>query len=275
MTVGITLDIDQKRYPGGGSRGGITALRGLRAQVAPSEFCAIIGPSGCGKSTLLNIVAGIDRSFLGSVRFDGGSSSPRIGYVFQNARLLPWRTVRQNVALVLPRGVKPATVDELLGEVGLSEVAGLFPAQLSGGMARRAALARAFAIGPDLLLLDEPFVSLDAAAADRLRRLLIRLVTRRPSTVLFVTHNPTEAVELADRILLLSPAPGQVAAEMPICITRAQRADRETLATLVADLTRLGQRAVGFGSAVFDPAPSAEGTLTVPPLECPHAEPRY
>jgi len=120
----------------------------------------------------------------------------------------------------------------------LAEAAGFYPSRLSGGMARRAALARAFAIDPDLLLLDEPFVSLDAAAADRLRGVLLRLVATRPATVLFVTHDAAEAVTLADRILLLSSAPGRVVADMPIPIPRERR-DRDTIAELVAELARL------------------------------------
>jgi NitT/TauT family transport system ATP-binding protein len=243
MTTGITVDIDEKRYPAEGRHGAVTAISQLRARIPPNEFCALFGPSGCGKSTLLNTIAGIDPNFSGSVRFDGGRA-PRIGYVFQSPRLLPWRTVRENVALVLPRGVDLPTVDRLLGEVGLAEVAGFYPTRLSGGMARRAALARAFAIGPDLLLLDEPFVSLDAAAADRLRRLLLRLVSTRPATVLFVTHDPGEAVELADRILLLSPAPGRVVAEMPIQVPRERRRDQGARTALRAELARLGKQAI-------------------------------
>jgi ABC-type nitrate/sulfonate/bicarbonate transport system ATPase subunit len=124
----------------------------------------------------------------------------------------------------------------------LAEAAGAYPSQLSGGMARRAALARAFAIDPDLLLLDEPFVSLDAAAAARLRALLLRLVATRPATVLFVTHDAAEAVMLADRILLLSSAPSRVLAEMPIPIPREQRGDLDTVGALAAQLAHLGRR---------------------------------
>jgi ABC-type nitrate/sulfonate/bicarbonate transport system ATPase subunit len=162
--------------------------------------------------------------------------------VFQAPRLLPWRTVRENLELVLRRGADPGIVETLLNEVGLAEAAGFYPSRLSGGMARRAALARAFAIDPDLLLLDEPFVSLDAAAAVRLRALLLRLVTTRPATVLFVTHDAAEAVTLADRILLLTPSPGRVLAELPISIPRDQRCDHHTIAKLSGQLAGLGAR---------------------------------
>jgi len=241
MTTGITLEIDEKRYPAEGGHDAVVALRGLRARIAPNEFCVLFGPSGCGKSTLLNIIAGIDPSFSGNIRFDG-DCEPRIGYVFQAPRLLPWRTVRENLELVLRRDADPAVVEALLGEVGLAEAAGFYPSRLSGGMARRAALARAFAIDPDLLLLDEPFVSLDAAAAVRLRALLLRLVTTRPATVLFVTHDAAEAVTLADRILLLTPSPGRVLAELPISIPRDQRRDHHTIAKLSGQLAGLGAR---------------------------------
>src|SRR5215475_7501503 len=186
VSVGISVEIHQKRYPDQAGAKPITALRNLRASVAPGEFCVITGPSGCGKTTLLNIIAGLDRDFAGTVRFEP-IPAPKIGYVFQNPRLLPWRTVRENIALVLPHHGASAELDTLLAEIGLADAADVYPTRLSGGMARRAALARAFAIAPDLLLLDEPFVSLDAAAADRLRALLLRLSTARPTTVLLVT----------------------------------------------------------------------------------------
>jgi ABC-type nitrate/sulfonate/bicarbonate transport system ATPase subunit len=236
VTVGVTVDIHEKSYPGRSGARPLTALRNLRACVAPSEFCVITGPSGCGKTTLLNIIAGLDRNFAGALSFapfDRGA--PRIGYVFQSPRLLPWRTVRENVALVLARDADPMELEGLLSDIGVADVADAYPAQLSGGMARRAALARAFAIAPDLLLMDEPFLSLDAAAADRLRGLLLRLVSTRPATVLFVTHDLAEAVELADRILVLSTAPGRVVAEMPIAVPR----ERRQLAELRAELARL------------------------------------
>jgi ABC-type nitrate/sulfonate/bicarbonate transport system ATPase subunit len=239
LTIGITVEIHEKRYPS--TRGGnqVIALRNLRARVGPSELCVITGPSGCGKTTLLNIIAGLDRDFAGTLSFEPAVRPPQIGYVFQNPRLLPWRTVRQNVALALARDCDQWALDELLTEIGLADAADVYPARLSGGMARRAALARAFAVRPDLLLLDEPFLSLDSAAADRLRALLLRLVAARPATVLFVTHDLTEAVELADRILVLSAAPGRVVGEMPIALPREQRRERECLAALRGELARL------------------------------------
>jgi NitT/TauT family transport system ATP-binding protein len=236
VTTAITLDIQEKRYPAKAGHAPVIAIRGLHASVSPNEFCVLFGPSGCGKSTLLNIIAGIDHDFIGQVRFDR-DRAPRIGYVFQSPRLLPWRTVRQNLELVLPSSADRTVVDSLIAEVELADAAGAYPSRLSGGMRRRAALARAFAIDPDLLLLDEPFVSLDAAAADRLRALLLRLIAARPMTVLFVTHDPAEAVTLADRVLLFSPSPGRVIAEMPIPIQRESR-DQHAIAKECAELAR-------------------------------------
>jgi len=246
VTVRVSVDICEKTYPGHAVARPVTALRNLRACVAPSEFCVITGPSGCGKTTLLNIIAGLDHDFAGSLSFaPSDRGAPRIGYVFQSPRLLPWRTVRENIALVLARNADRVELEGLLTDIGVADVADAYPAQLSGGMARRAALARAFAIAPDLLLMDEPFLSLDAAAADRLRSLLLRLVSTRPATVLFVTHDLAEAVELADRILVLSPAPGRVVAEMPIALARTERRDRDTLAALRAELARLAGHPIG------------------------------
>ncbi|WP_286192088.1 ABC transporter ATP-binding protein [Roseomonas genomospecies 6] len=191
---------------------------------APGEFLALVGPSGCGKTTALNIAAGLDRDFDGSLEF--GGQEPVLGCVFQTPRLLPWRTVRQNVALVLPKARRgDGTVEHWLAAMGLEAVADEYPARLSGGMARRVALARAFAVEPGLLLMDEPFVSLDEPTAQRMRALLARMLERSPATVLFVTHNLREAIQLADRILVMAPGPTRVAAEVPLETPRALRDD--------------------------------------------------
>ena len=256
MTVAISIAISEKRYAGNRP---IVALRNLETRIAPSEFCVITGPSGCGKTTLLNIVAGIDQDFAGVVGFGpAGDGQPCIGYVFQNPRLLPWRTVRENLALVLPRHHDRVELGGILDEVGLTDAADSYPSHLSGGMARRAALARAFVIKPDLLLLDEPFLSLDAPAADRLRRLLIRLVTLRPATVLFVTHDLGEAIALADRVLVMSPAPGRIAAEMPIALPRGQRCEGDRLSILRAELARLA--GIQPGRSTFSTRPSGSSS---------------
>ena len=187
--------------------------------LARGEVAAIVGPSGCGKTTALRIIAGLDRDFDGTV---SRPSPGRLGVVFQEPRLLPWRTVAQNVRLAAPEAGDDL-VGQLFATLGLTEHADHFPAELSLGLARRVSLARAFAVEPDVLLLDEPFVSLDGALARDLRRALAALVAARPVTTLLVTHDIEEAVELADRLLVLSPRPAQVLCELKLDPPRAAR----------------------------------------------------
>ena len=204
MAVILDVRIDAKR------RGGRMVLQDLRFSLEAGEIVALVGPSGCGKTTLLRIVGGLDPAFEG--RIDGAPG--RIGTVFQEPRLLPWRTVRQNIALVGPPD--PAAADALLATLGVADVADAWPRQLSLGQARRVAIARAFAVRPGLVLLDEPFVSLDAAAAERGREVLVAAWRQRGCAALLVTHDMAEAASLADRILTLSASPAQVAASFAV-----------------------------------------------------------
>jgi NitT/TauT family transport system ATP-binding protein len=242
VKAAITVDIREKRFAAAdGSFRQI--LRDVAFRIQPGEFAALVGPSGCGKTTLLNIIAGLDENVAGSVRFDGKQLADlRIGYVFQQPRLLPWRTVFENIALVLPHGAAPSAILRLIDEVGLTGSRDVYPHRLSLGMARRVAIARAFAVTPQLLLMDEPFVSLDAAAASRLRALLVDLWRSHPTTVLFVTHDLGEAVELADRILVLSDAPGRFLADIPVPLSREQRSDREAVEGVRADIVARQRR---------------------------------
>ena len=205
--LAISVRIDRKTYRSGSGEP-IEALRDLAFDLPQGTFTALIGPSGCGKTTTLRILAGLDRDFEGDIT--PPLASKRIGYVFQEPRLLPWRTVEQNIRLALPPDRHGVDLGPLLAELGIADFRSRFPSELSLGMARRASLARAFAVKPEVLLLDEPFVSLDAATAERLRHLLLDLWRKDPMTVLLVTHNIREAVSLADRIVLLSPRPGRV-----------------------------------------------------------------
>jgi ABC-type nitrate/sulfonate/bicarbonate transport system ATPase subunit len=222
----VEIDIRSKRFPAVGAAEARLVLENLRLSLRFGDFVGVFGPSGCGKTTLLNIVAGLDPDFQGSVHLapaDRGGI-PVIGYVFQNPRLLPWRTVEENVRLVLPS--HPATDDrvgEILDAVGLTDARHVYPNRLSVGMSRRAALARAFVIEPELLLMDEPFVSIDVTAANRLRRLLLSMLDERPTTVLFVTHDLREAISLADRIAVISAPPAAVVADVAVDIPRDQR----------------------------------------------------
>ncbi|WP_281493746.1 ABC transporter ATP-binding protein [Ancylobacter koreensis] len=220
----LRLDIAEKRYPAQAGAPAREIFHEFRLDVDDGAFVVLLGASGLGKTTLLNIVAGLDRDFRGAVRFDEDGKAPRIAYAFQNPRLLPWRTVLENVALVLPAGEEGRRrALDMLGEVGLAELADAYPERLSLGQQRRVALARAFIIEPDLLLMDEPFVSLDEAGAARLRALLRRLLERCPATVLFVTHDSAEAVELASRIVVLEGAPARLARDLPVALTAEER----------------------------------------------------
>jgi NitT/TauT family transport system ATP-binding protein len=226
----LSVRIMRKQFPLARRGAPLVVFENLAFTVAPGAFVAITGPSGCGKTTLLNIVAGLDRDFEGEIGFGAGAQP--LAYVFQTPRLLPWRTVRENVALALADGDAQRTrVDELITRVGLASAAGDYPERLSLGMKRRVALARAFVIEPDILLMDEPFVSLDEAAAAGLRTLLLDLWSRRRATVLFVTHDPTEAVTLATRILRLGGAPARIQRDLAVSLDAHQRADPEAIRT--------------------------------------------
>jgi NitT/TauT family transport system ATP-binding protein len=210
----------------------ITALKDLRFGLKSREFVCVLGPSGCGKTTLLNIIAGLDRRFDGRVSLSPatGRNTPVIGYVFQQPRLLPWRTVEENISLVLTsEQSRSGMVDELIEAMGLLEFRHAYPERLSVGMTRRVALARAFAVQPDLLLMDEPFVSLDEPTAERLRMLLLDIWQSRPTTVLFVTHDTREATRLPDRVIVLTPSPGTLQSIVAIDTPRARRGDPECI----------------------------------------------
>jgi ABC-type nitrate/sulfonate/bicarbonate transport system ATPase subunit len=213
--------------------GRLHVLGEMSIAVAAGEVAAIVGPSGCGKTTLLRIIVGLDRDFDGAV---GLPAHGRIGVVFQEPRLLPWRTVEDNVRLAAPQA-SDASLSVLFATLGLAEHRRHYPGELSLGLARRVALARAFAVEPELLALDEPFVSLDAALAARLRAELVELVARRPVTTLLVTHNIEEATGLADRVFLLSASPARVLAEVPIEYPRSAQVE-DQLATLREEIRR-------------------------------------
>jgi NitT/TauT family transport system ATP-binding protein len=232
----LEIEIRAKWFPAVGGAPAKHVLGPIRCSIAAGHTVALIGPSGCGKTTLLNLIAGLDTMFDGSVRLPPGT---RTGYVFQEPRLLPWRTVAQNLALVLD-GVadRGERVARLLREVGLAEAAEVYASRLSLGMARRVALARGFIVEPTLLLLDEPFVSLDELRARQLRGLLLDLLARHRTTALFVTHNLREALMLADRILVLTASPALIAADIPVELDRAARRDDEAIDRLRATLPR-------------------------------------
>ena len=217
----------------GKSYGGKAVIRNLSLEIREGEFVAIVGPSGCGKSTLLQLLSGLDQPSHGHFTF--GKADPRIGAVFQNPRLLPWRTVRENLEIVLDHGRHSQTVDAWMSRIGLPEILEQYPERLSVGMMRRVALARAFAIEPDLLLMDEPLVSLDAPTARKIRALLLSLWTSRPHTVIYVTHDLREALELADRVVFVAASPMRIVTDLRVPLPRGERSS-DTIELLVNEL---------------------------------------
>jgi len=238
----LEVSVRRKAYRRDGAD--VVALADLEFAVPTGQFACIIGPSGCGKTTLLSIIAGLDRAFDGGIR--RSSNEHRLGVVFQTPRLMPWLSVRENVRLALtapPHGEGRA--EELLREMQLGAFLDAFPRQLSGGQQRRVALARAFVNDPALLLLDEPFQSLDAPTAQHLRELLLALWLRQRPTILFVTHDLREALSLGDRVLFLSAGPGRVVLDLPLDLPRprapesaAVEAMRKRLLEAYPDLLR-------------------------------------
>jgi NitT/TauT family transport system ATP-binding protein len=238
-------------------RGGVRALEGLSLDVVPGQFVSIVGPSGCGKSTLLRLIAGLipptggALSVLGTDPAEARRRGAGLSFVFQDPTLLPWRTVRDNVRLALElahaqRSTRDARVAGVLDMVGLSDFARRFPNELSGGMRMRASLARALVVEPRLLLLDEPFAALDDITRQALGEELSRLQAARGWTGIFVTHNIAEAVYLSQRVLVMSPRPGRIVAQIdvPFAMPRpAELRSQADFARLTGDVTQWLRRA--------------------------------
>jgi NitT/TauT family transport system ATP-binding protein len=204
-----TLRVEKltKTFPAHGKGGlPVRAIQDISFEMTGQVFVSLVGPSGCGKSTLLNIVSGVDSPSTGSVSVTQDGKKARLGYVFQDPRLLPWRTVIQNMLYVsdLPEDEGRANARRFLEMVGLEHAEDMFPGQLSGGMQQRVGIARAFSVSPDLLLMDEPFSHLDAITARSLREELQIMWNATKKTVLFVTHDVMEAVQLSNRIITLA-----------------------------------------------------------------------
>jgi NitT/TauT family transport system ATP-binding protein len=240
-----------KTFRGGRGRDDLDVLRDVRFEMAAGEFVSIIGPSGCGKTTLIRIVHGLEPATTGSVSLAGRpvtKPSPSSAMVFQQFNLFPWLTVAENVAFGL-RAARFSAADctvrtaEFVRLVGLDNFAGHYPHEISGGMQQRVGLARALALDPALLLLDEPFGALDAITREQLQRELAGILAERKTTVVFITHSMDEAILFSDRILVMSPRPGRLIEDMRVDLPRpreadALRADR-TFASLREHLWRL------------------------------------
>jgi ABC-type nitrate/sulfonate/bicarbonate transport system ATPase subunit len=230
----LELRIDAKSYRSADGTP-VEVIRNFELRLEAGSFGALIGPSGCGKTTILKIAAGLDADFSGSRHPPGAG---RLGFVFQEPRLLPWRTVEQNIRLALPADQADVDLADLFETLGLDRHLARYPGELSLGLARRAAIARAFAVRPDFLLLDEPFVSLDEVVAARLRDELLALTTRTKVTTLFVTHDLEDAVELADRLFFLSERPTRIILEQTPPVPRGERS-KELVASISAELRAL------------------------------------
>ncbi|WP_375450716.1 ABC transporter ATP-binding protein [uncultured Devosia sp.] len=232
---GLSLAIAEKRFAADGP----PLLASFDLSVAPGSVVALLGASGIGKSSLLRLVAGIDRDFRGRIAIDGieAALAPPPGFVFQDPRLLPWLTALDNIRAADSRLGKDAA-RTLLARLGLADSAKAYPRQLSGGMQRRVALARALARNAGLLLLDEPFVSLDSALLDDMYRLLDQVIDTDHPTMVFVTHLPADAARLADRVVVLAGRPARILHDLAFPLQRRAR-DRATLeryATRIATL---------------------------------------
>jgi len=210
---------------------GRAVLENLDLDIHPGEFLALLGPSGCGKSTLLRLIAGLDQPDAGQL--DLSNDAGRLAYVFQDPSLMPWRSVMANVLLPLelsgiPAAEREARAREWLAAVGLSEATRRYPNELSGGMKMRVSLARALSIQPNLLLLDEPFAALDEFTRQHLDELLQQLWLNHAMTVIFVTHSITEAVFLADRVVMLAARGGRLLADRAIELARPRTRSTRT-----------------------------------------------
>ncbi len=240
MSRPLTLSSLRKRYAD------VPVIGGIDLDVSAGEIVAVVGPSGCGKSTLLRLVAGLDTRYSGEIKVDDAvvcGPDPRVGLVFQEPRLFPWLTIAQNVSFGLPdpdSAKSRELVAETLAVMDLAQFAGSLPKHLSGGMAQRAALARALVTEPQVLLLDEPFSALDAFTRMRLQDHLLAAWLRYGPTLVLVTHDLDEAVYLADRVVLLTGRPGRVADVLRVAPERPRdRRDPNLLGLKVALLEAL------------------------------------
>jgi NitT/TauT family transport system ATP-binding protein len=231
--VQLEVDIARKAFTNtAGERHDV--LADFNFALGAGEIGVFVGPSGCGKSTMLKIIAGLDHDYQGQVT---RPADARIGMVFQEPRLLPWRSVEENVRLAAPQADE-TKLSALFTVLELNEHRSHFPGELSLGLARRVALARAFAVEPDFLILDEPLASLDDALASRLREQITALVDGRSVTTLMVTHDLDDAVRLGDRLFLLSPRPARIVGVVPIRTPRAARSEAE-ISEIKDELARL------------------------------------
>ena len=214
MKMGISIKIKGKNYLNKHKNQTVIALKAIDIFVQPKEFVCLVGPSGCGKTTLMNIIGGLVEAEHQEISINDKPISDKntLGYVFQTSRLLPWLTLYENIKLVYKKDEKRSEekIKKILKSFGLGEFIDSFPNTISGGMRRKVSLARAFVNNPEVLLMDEPFVSLDQPTTEGLYKVLIDYWGKNPTTVIFITHNLKEALLLGDRILFLTKRPGKI-----------------------------------------------------------------
>ena len=221
-------------------------FKNLNFTIKKGQFVSFFGPSGCGKTTLLNIISGLDKDFDGSVQTYNDATNSNISYMFQAPRLFPWLTAIENIKYPIKKRKNCEKIAfELIKKIGLEKYKNQYPNKLSGGMQRRIALARAFAPNPDILLLDEPFISIDKKVSNLLRKLLVKLWKKNKPIIIFVTHDLDEAIELADRICFLSNLPSKILLDYEINLKRPRNQDSKnfkTLKRLLSSATSLKKR---------------------------------
>src|SRR5262245_14378114 len=233
MSATLAVDRVSKVFPGRAGGPPFEALRSVSFAAAPGEFISLIGPSGCGKTTLLRIVHGLDVATQGSVRFDGepvAAPDQTRAVIFQGFNLFPWRTVAQNIAFGLEvrrddDAASAERVDEMIRLVGLDGFEHHYPHEISGGMQQRVGIARALALNPSVLLMDEPFGALDAITREKLQRDIADILARQPKTILFITHNMDEAIFFSDRILVFGTRPGRIIEEVTVPFAHPRTVD--------------------------------------------------
>ena len=226
----IALRVENLEVIFNDASGVVHALRDLTFSLAARSFVTLIGPSGSGKSTLLRVLAGLVKQTRGQMHFN--TIQPKVGLVFQKANLMPWRRVIDNICLPLelqgiPKDAVRKRAQALINLVGLTGFESTYPSDLSGGMAQRVSIARSLMQDPDFLLLDEPFGSLDALTRERMGEELLHIWQARRKTVLMVTHSISEAIYLSDRVLVLSPRPGQIVLDLPVNLPRPREPEMQ------------------------------------------------
>jgi NitT/TauT family transport system ATP-binding protein len=246
-------------------------LNNLNLDVREGEFITIVGPSGCGKSTLLNIVSGIDRSYIGEIRIDGkpisqSTNTDRI-VIFQEGALFPWLTVYENVEFglkvaKLPKNNRRDIVMHYIGLVQLTNFANAFVHQLSGGMKQRVAVARALALNPKILLMDEPFAALDIQTRRMLYNQLLQIHQETNKTILFVTHNINEAVALGDRVIVMSPRLANINKEFIVDLPRPRQLDHLLINSITKEIIEESRELYYSSSSSYPPSVSADNTDT-------------